>query len=414
MKKISVKIVHLSLILLPFLGITNAKAQIMPDDWRLNLATHAFTISSTCCPDVYIQPCQSNPASGNINYEVHIDIPVMQPVCQLTDFKISGINYAAVGSVYSDNDPAMDGNTFWPAAGSGSFPWNSIALTGTARANKSLVFIVNLPVNYTGTMTFTSVSCEGEQCSYAIPVAPSQVSEKIEMATVPFEDSLFAMKVRIKPEGTSDMVKLRYVSVSTVCCGDAATGSTNPDQPDIFAVTGGANLVAPSAAHNFQFRSASMGKTSAHFELLQPLSLVNFPQDIFLHLVTTHKADSLYMAFFDENGYLINTTILDNLTQHEIVAVSAPNELMGEASLSPNPASDQATLQFQVEQSQRIQVEVLGLTGNLIWRKDAGFCAKGAQQSLAIPTSTFSEGTYLLRIQSEKGKSLVKRLIVAH
>lgn len=383
-----------------------------PEDCTFEQVINCGPPTDVCCPDISVKPCLCTPGSGNINYEVHVDIAGSGSVCQLTDFSISGISYTSVGSVYIDSDPVMPGSTFWPSAGSGTFPWNSIALNGSGAIDDELVFVINLPINFTGSMTFNSVSCDGSICSFSVPIENDEESGIIEMTAVPFEDSLFAMKLRIKPDLISDSLKLRYISLATVCCGDAATGSTNPDQPDIFALTGAVNPSEPSAANNFQFKSASMGKHSAHFELLQPLSLANFPQDVYLHLVTTQKVDSLFVAFFDENGALITTTNLVNPAQQEIVAVDNPNALQGDISLSPNPAVDESKLVFSLAATQQVTIELLDLTGKQIWEKDLGLCFKGQQQQLTIHTSDFPEGTYLLRIKSEKGTSAIRRLVV--
>jgi hypothetical protein len=365
-----------------------------------------------CCPNASVKPCLCTPGSGNINYEVHLDIPGSGSVCQLTDFSISGISYTSVGSVYIDSDPVMAGNVFWPTAGTGTFPWNSITLTGAAE--QELVFVINVPINFSGSMTFNSISCDGTICSFSIPIEPQEEGENIEMEAVSFEDSLFAMKLRIKPEVSSDSLKLRYVSLRTCCSGDAATGTTNPDQPDIFALTGATNLVDPSEANNFQFKSAAMGKNSAYFELLQPLSLSNFPDDVFLHLVTTQKVDSLFMAFFDENGSLIHTTNLANPAQQEIVSVVNNYALQADVALSPNPATEQTNLEFSLKESQQVIVEVMDLTGRPLWDKNLGLCRKGEKQNLVIHTGDFPAGTYLLRIKSEQGTSSIKRLVVMH
>lgn len=78
----------------------------------------------------------------------------------------------------------------------------------------------------------------------------------------------------------------------------------------------------------------------------------------------------------------------------------------------PNPANNQANLQLTLSQSADVQVNVVDVTGRLIYTVAEAGLHSGAN-NIAIPTNTFAAGTYNVIINSN-GSQLSQKLVVTH
>lgn len=79
-------------------------------------------------------------------------------------------------------------------------------------------------------------------------------------------------------------------------------------------------------------------------------------------------------------------------------------------SVYPNPAADEATIEFGLEKSSRVQVDVLDLSGRTVLQAFSGLREPG-RQHVSVNSSALAAGTYFCRVQAE-GRSAVCKLVV--
>ena len=70
------------------------------------------------------------------------------------------------------------------------------------------------------------------------------------------------------------------------------------------------------------------------------------------------------------------------------------------ARLYPNPASNSAFLEFDMERSQKVSVRILNLAGQCVWNLGGQILPSGSQ-SIEIPMDRLSNGLYIVHIQGE-------------
>ncbi len=79
--------------------------------------------------------------------------------------------------------------------------------------------------------------------------------------------------------------------------------------------------------------------------------------------------------------------------------------------ISPNPARDQAILNFGLNESMRASVEVIDAGGRTVWASEAQQYTTG-KHSLTIDTQNLAQGAYIVRLGNSTGGNVVTRLSV--
>ena len=102
-------------------------------------------------------------------------------------------------------------------------------------------------------------------------------------------------------------------------------------------------------------------------------------------------------------GYAVATTTV-TLTVTARLATSKEQELS--ASLFPNPAGDQATLQFYSATRQQAEVEIRNSLGQLLWQGKPSTAAGDNHITLAI--HSFAPGIYLVQLRLREGVSTIR------
>jgi len=98
-----------------------------------------------------------------------------------------------------------------------------------------------------------------------------------------------------------------------------------------------------------------------------------------------------------------NNLYIDNINVMANVAAGVGNVITGASvSLYPNPAKESATLEFKLNKSTKVVVNVLDAVGRVVTTVANTEMAQGVQQ-LAIPTSNLAGGMYNVSVQTEEG-----------
>ena len=77
----------------------------------------------------------------------------------------------------------------------------------------------------------------------------------------------------------------------------------------------------------------------------------------------------------------------------------------------PNPATDQATINIKLNGASQVTVELYNLTGQLAFRQTKHLGA--GETAIAIPASQLRSGLYSLRIYTDSGLSLTRKLLIS-
>ncbi len=80
----------------------------------------------------------------------------------------------------------------------------------------------------------------------------------------------------------------------------------------------------------------------------------------------------------------------------------------------PNPARDEATLQFSVPEPQNLVASVFNLRGALVETKSLGSAADGVEVSYTFDASLWPSGLYTIRLIGDRGFFATKGIIVIH
>ena len=103
-----------------------------------------------------------------------------------------------------------------------------------------------------------------------------------------------------------------------------------------------------------------------------------------------------------------------NPDQANICGATSTNEtatLIGIFRLSPNPATTQVQLQMELKESTELGIEIMNLSGQVIWRKPNQQYAHGEHQ-VSLSVDEFPQGIYVIRWRSTEGV-VSRKLVVA-
>ena len=85
-------------------------------------------------------------------------------------------------------------------------------------------------------------------------------------------------------------------------------------------------------------------------------------------------------------------------------------ELTNSLTVFPNPASDQITARIVSEKQQTAAIQVVNLSGQVVWQADRTL-AEG-QEELSIPVNDLPVGFYLLQVRTKDGNPMVQKFNV--
>ena len=139
------------------------------------------------------------------------------------------------------------------------------------------------------------------------------------------------------------------------------------------------------------------------------------------HTLTTFSAEDISIdqtfSYQDENPYPKSYYRLKKVAQgskrsySDIVLLERKGTTsLHIYSLLPNPAKDQVQLTFELPTTSEVQIQVVNVTGQLVWEEQF-FADEGLQQT-NINTSNWEKGTYWVRLSGKDFVPVVLKLVV--
>ena len=117
---------------------------------------------------------------------------------------------------------------------------------------------------------------------------------------------------------------------------------------------------------------------------------------------------------------VIKVEITQENPQIEVIMTFSGNQILGLRDLNPvleagviypNPASDKATIKIKLESASQVTIELYNLTGQLAFRQTKYLGA--GETTITIPASQLRNGLYSLRIYTDSGLSLTRKLLIS-
>lgn len=111
------------------------------------------------------------------------------------------------------------------------------------------------------------------------------------------------------------------------------------------------------------------------------------------------------MDFMGSDGVVIGDPNWDS----EITGTSVSNYRVSDVDMIgyPNPFSDQATIQFKLERSSNVSVDIFDITGKTVRSINAGSFAAG-ENSIVIQREDLNSGIYLLKLNAGTNSSIMR------
>jgi PKD repeat protein len=101
--------------------------------------------------------------------------------------------------------------------------------------------------------------------------------------------------------------------------------------------------------------------------------------------------------------------IVMTLTGHQILGIENLQTKAEAILIYPNPVTDQLTISFNLKASNKISIDVFTINGQLILSRVNNVTS--GISSITLPFSALNEGMYILKIHSEDGINIVRRVI---
>lgn len=119
---------------------------------------------------------------------------------------------------------------------------------------------------------------------------------------------------------------------------------------------------------------------------------------------------TIYVASYNGNGRTQSTISVSSFTLNPTTAL--PNPIAGtELSVFPNPATERATVGFELTKAANVDVSLLGLDGKMVSNYSLGHQEAGAHQQTIELAGRVPAGQYFVRIASN-GHTASRKLVV--
>lgn len=112
--------------------------------------------------------------------------------------------------------------------------------------------------------------------------------------------------------------------------------------------------------------------------------------------------------FLSDGG---NDIFIDDINIAGVSGVMSPDEGINSFNVYPNPAQDNTMVEFTTENRENINVEIIDLTGKVVQNVFSGELANGTHQ-FPVQTAELSAGIYLVRLVTDEGKYITRKLVV--
>ena len=176
------------------------------------------------------------------------------------------------------------------------------------------------------------------------------------------------------------------------------------------AISDDACILAFDSQHNLIYGTYFGGYTGTAGEIIQDMALNG--NKLYLSGMTTALANDFplynpgHNAYYDstENGY--RDVFISQLCIDQLIGIDEVDKFTFPISLFPNPTSTQLTLQFDLNNSEKITVAIYNSIGQTVFLEDR----KGiiGNNRITINSSNLNEGFYFIDVQTESGHSSKK------
>ena len=103
--------------------------------------------------------------------------------------------------------------------------------------------------------------------------------------------------------------------------------------------------------------------------------------------------------------------VIMTFSGNQILGVRDAKPVLEAGVVYPNPAADQATIKINLESPSLVTIELYNLTGQLAFRQTRNLSL--GETTLNIPASQLCSGLYSLRIYTDSGLSLTRKLLIS-
>lgn len=112
--------------------------------------------------------------------------------------------------------------------------------------------------------------------------------------------------------------------------------------------------------------------------------------------------------FLSDGG---NDIFIDDINIQGATGINDPTIGVSYFEVFPNPAQDNTMIEFSLEQNDNVSLEIVDLNGKVVQNVYSGDLGAG-QHRFPIATAELSAGMYLVRLVTDEGKYLTKKLLV--
>lgn len=119
-----------------------------------------------------------------------------------------------------------------------------------------------------------------------------------------------------------------------------------------------------------------------------------------------HIRNGAYLGTCSQQPTVINYQPMLNAVTENLPAAG------GDFYVFPNPSSDNVTINFKALEDGNIKLELYSLDGKLVKLLFSANMQKGAYKRINLPTNGLSSGTYICRLQSNKGSQQQKLVVI--
>ncbi|HTF03494.1 MAG TPA: T9SS type A sorting domain-containing protein, partial [Bacteroidia bacterium] len=106
-----------------------------------------------------------------------------------------------------------------------------------------------------------------------------------------------------------------------------------------------------------------------------------------------------------------NDIWIDDINIQGATGIMSPAEGINAFDVYPNPAQDNTMIEFSLEERDHINVEIVDLNGKIVQSVYNGDLASGIHR-FPVQTAELSSGIYLVRLVTDDGKYLTRRLVI--
>jgi hypothetical protein len=345
-----------------------------------------------CCPTTKMIACCVN--SNEIKYE----------------FTAAALPASICGIILTVTPAAgvLGGNIYKPAFVTGPINITGTTTFSSVAAGSTLTYYLTIPATNTSNVTIKYITCAGDTCGtekFTIGKNPIPTGGTVVLTGTPIKDSLFASSFKLQLGNF--IGKPRIKSISVVADDNGST------QNVFFAITGAEQNGSENKAL-IPLTASLQGNSAATFIFKDGIDSENYKGQL-LNIVTTRRVKTFKVLIFDEEGLLITTSSFAGSLQP--ISSTASKELksnISSLSIAPNPATEEVSLNFILQESQNISIDLMNLNGQVLKHLDNSFHNANQAQNIKFSVSDLPSGIYLVRMTNAQGQSFTEKLSVVH